>query len=152
MAAAAGTCSISFPRSRTRGSGAAGRHSLAGLLAVGAAAVIAGSRSFAATGQWAADAGADVLAGPGADRGPAEESTFRRAFAIVSPDALHQILGAWPWTRAAQASGRLVTARFIPAVVSSTGQPIVEHGVAARRAVAHYASVRACAELAPQPS
>jgi predicted nucleic acid-binding protein len=33
------------------------RHSLAGLLAVGIAAVIAGSRSFAAIGQWAADAG-----------------------------------------------------------------------------------------------
>jgi hypothetical protein len=29
---------------------------LAGLLAVGIAAVIAGSRSFAAIGQWAADA------------------------------------------------------------------------------------------------
>jgi hypothetical protein len=33
------------------------RHSLAGLLAVGIAAVTAGSRSFAAIGQWAADAG-----------------------------------------------------------------------------------------------
>ena len=33
------------------------RHALAGLLAVGIAAVIAGSRSFAAIGQWAADAG-----------------------------------------------------------------------------------------------
>ena len=31
------------------------RHPLAGLLAVGIAAVIAGSRSFAAIGQWAAD-------------------------------------------------------------------------------------------------
>ena len=33
------------------------RHPLAGLLAVGIAAVIAGSKSFAAIGQWAADAG-----------------------------------------------------------------------------------------------
>jgi hypothetical protein len=32
------------------------RHALAGLLAVGIAAVIAGSRSFSAIGQWAADA------------------------------------------------------------------------------------------------
>src|SRR5690242_7698741 len=45
------------------------RHQLAGLLAVGVAAVIAGSRSFAAIGQWAADAGPDVLAALGADRG-----------------------------------------------------------------------------------
>ena len=54
------------------------RHALAGLLAVGIAAVIAGSRSFAAIGQWAAEAGEDVLAVLGAGRGPAEESAFRR--------------------------------------------------------------------------
>src|SRR5580692_7720373 len=53
------------------------RHALAGLLAVGIAAVTAGSRSFAAIGQWAADAGAETLAALGADSGPAEESTFR---------------------------------------------------------------------------
>src|SRR3984957_1440389 len=45
-----------------------------------------------------------------------------------------------------------LTARFIPAVVSSTGQPVVEHGAAARQAVANYDSLRACAELARQPS
>jgi predicted transposase YbfD/YdcC len=86
------------------------RHSLAGLLAVGAAAVIAGSRSFAAIGQWAADAGPDVLASLGAARGPAEESTFRRAFALVSADVLDQVLGAWLWTRTARAGGRMVIA------------------------------------------
>jgi predicted transposase YbfD/YdcC len=86
------------------------RHPLAGLLAVGVAAVIAGSRSFAAIGQWAADAGPVVLAGLGAARGPAEESTFRRAFALVSPDMLDQVLGAWLHTRAVQAGGRLVIA------------------------------------------
>jgi DDE_Tnp_1-associated len=64
------------------------RYPLAGLLAVGIAAVIAGSRSFAASGQCAADAGADVLAGLGAARGPAEESTFRRAFAMISGNRL----------------------------------------------------------------
>ena len=42
------------------------RHPLAGLLAVGIAAVAAGARSFAAIGQWAADAGPEVLAGLGA--------------------------------------------------------------------------------------
>ena len=86
------------------------RHALAGLLAVGVAAVIAGARSFAAIGQWAADAGPEVLAGLGAVRGPAEESTFRRAFALVSPDALDRVLGAWLWTRAVRAGGRLVIA------------------------------------------
>jgi predicted transposase YbfD/YdcC len=86
------------------------RHPLAGLLAVGIAAVIAGSRSFAAIGQWAADAGPEALAVLGAVRGPAEESTFRRAFALVSADVLDRVLGAWLWTRTVQAGGRLVIA------------------------------------------
>jgi predicted transposase YbfD/YdcC len=86
------------------------RHPLAGLLAVGLAAVIAGSRSFAAIGQWAADAGQDVLTALGAACGPADESTYRRAFALVSADALDLALGAWAWTRSAQAGGRLVIA------------------------------------------
>jgi predicted transposase YbfD/YdcC len=86
------------------------RHPLAGLLAVGIAAVIAGSRSFAAIGQWAADAGPEALAVLGAVRGAAEESTFRRAFALVSADALDRVLGAWLHTRAVRAGGRLVIA------------------------------------------
>ena len=86
------------------------RHPLAGLLAVGIAAVIAGSRSFAAIGQWAAEAGPEALAVLGAARGPAEESTFRRAFALVSADVLDRVLGAWLWTRAVQGGGRLVIA------------------------------------------
>ena len=45
-----------------------------------------------------------------------------------------------------------LTARFIPAVVSGTGQPLIMHGAAAHQAVAHYDGLRACAELAPQPS
>src|SRR5205823_9499858 len=68
------------------------RHALAGLLAVGTAAVIAGSRSFAAIGQWAADAGPEVLAVLGAARGAGEESAVRRAFAPVSPDVVHRDL------------------------------------------------------------
>jgi poly-gamma-glutamate synthesis protein (capsule biosynthesis protein) len=47
---------------------------------------------------------------------------------------------------------RPLTARFIPAVVSSTGQPIVLTGAAARRAEAHYDSLRACAQLTARPS
>jgi predicted transposase YbfD/YdcC len=86
------------------------RHPLAGLLAAGIAAVIAGSRSFAAIGQWAAEAGPEVLVALGAARGAAEESTFRRAFALVSPDVLDRVLGAWLHTRAGRAGGRLVIA------------------------------------------
>jgi poly-gamma-glutamate synthesis protein (capsule biosynthesis protein) len=45
-----------------------------------------------------------------------------------------------------------LTARFIPAVVSGTGQPIVDQGAAARRALAHYAGLRTCAGLSSSPS
>jgi poly-gamma-glutamate synthesis protein (capsule biosynthesis protein) len=44
-----------------------------------------------------------------------------------------------------------LTARFIPAVVARTGQPVVDQGAAARRAGAHYASLRTCAGLAASP-
>jgi predicted transposase YbfD/YdcC len=98
------------------------RHSLAGLLAVGIAAVTAGARSFAAIGQWAADAGPEVLAVLGAARGPAEESTFRRAFALVSPDVLDLALGTWLHTRAVQAGGRLVIAVDGKAVRGAKGK------------------------------
>jgi poly-gamma-glutamate synthesis protein (capsule biosynthesis protein) len=45
-----------------------------------------------------------------------------------------------------------LTARFIPGVVSGTGQPIVDRGAAARQAAAYYASLRACAGLTAHPS
>jgi hypothetical protein len=84
--------------------------------------VIAGSRSFAAIGQWAANTGPGVLAALGADRGAADESTFRRAFALVSPDVLDQVLGAWLWTRARQAGGRRVIAVDGKAVRGAKGR------------------------------
>jgi predicted transposase YbfD/YdcC len=126
------------PRKR-RGS----RHPLAGLLAVGVAAVIAGS--FAAIGQWAADAGPEVLAGLAAARGPAEESTFRRAFALVSADVLDRVLGAWLWTRAVQAGGRLVIAVDGKTVRGAQGRDgNAPHLVAAWR----MASARSSAQVA----
>jgi hypothetical protein len=70
------------------------------------AAVIAGPRSFAAIGQWATDARPEALAVLGAARGPAEESTFGRAFAMVSADVPDRVPGAWLYTRAVpQAAG-----------------------------------------------
>ena len=44
-----------------------------------------------------------------------------------------------------------LSARFIPAVVSGTGRPIVDDGAVARRAQAHYASLRTCAGLSASP-
>jgi Bacterial capsule synthesis protein PGA_cap len=70
-------------------------------------------------------------------------------------------MGNFLWYAGSAATGVLeltlhphapLTARFIPAVVSSTGRPVVEHGAAARRAATHYDSLRACTGLARQPS
>jgi poly-gamma-glutamate capsule biosynthesis protein CapA/YwtB (metallophosphatase superfamily) len=44
-----------------------------------------------------------------------------------------------------------LTARFIPAVVSRTGQPIADRGASAHRAQSHYAGLRTCTGLAPLP-
>jgi poly-gamma-glutamate synthesis protein (capsule biosynthesis protein) len=45
-----------------------------------------------------------------------------------------------------------LTAQFIPAVVSRTGQPVVDRGASARQAASRYADLRTCAELTPRPS
>ncbi len=45
-----------------------------------------------------------------------------------------------------------LTARFIPAVVSATGQPVVLTGAAAKRAAASYASLRSCTGLSAHPA
>jgi poly-gamma-glutamate capsule biosynthesis protein CapA/YwtB (metallophosphatase superfamily) len=45
-----------------------------------------------------------------------------------------------------------LTARFRPAVVSRTGQPVLLRGGPARRAAARYAALRACTGLTTRPS
>ncbi|MGN6678149.1 MAG: CapA family protein [Streptosporangiaceae bacterium] len=45
-----------------------------------------------------------------------------------------------------------LSARFVPATVSATGQPIVDTGRAARHARAHYRRLRSCTQLSAQPS
>jgi hypothetical protein len=79
----------------------------------------------------------------GAARGPAEESTFRRAFALVSADVLDRVLGAWLWTRAVQAGGRLVIAidgKTVRGAKNKTGK--APHLVAASRTGSARSSAR----------
>jgi poly-gamma-glutamate capsule biosynthesis protein CapA/YwtB (metallophosphatase superfamily) len=47
--------------------------------------------------------------------------------------------------------GRPLKAKFIPAVVSHTGQPVPLHGASARRAARNYASLRTCTGLSARP-
>jgi predicted transposase YbfD/YdcC len=78
------------------------RHALGTVPAVAVAAVLAGARSLAAIGEWAADAPGPVLAALGARRDPLTgawrppaEATVRRVLARVDPDALDQVIGRW---------------------------------------------------------
>lgn len=78
------------------------RHRLASLLSVAVCAVLAGARSLAAIGEWAADAPAEVLTALGVRpdpltgivRAPAE-STVRRVLLDIDGDALDGAVGAW---------------------------------------------------------
>lgn len=85
------------------------RYPLAGMLAVAVTAVLAGARSFAAIGEWAADLPDGHLARLGLAKGP-EESTLRKLFARLDTDALDRVLGAWAWTRTRVVDGRRVIA------------------------------------------
>jgi predicted transposase YbfD/YdcC len=77
------------------------RHPLVAILAMAAAAVLAGARSIAAIAEWAADAPQPVRAALGARRDapghfavPAE-ATIRRTLSRLDADALAAAVGAW---------------------------------------------------------
>jgi predicted transposase YbfD/YdcC len=87
------------------------RHQLPGILAVGIAAVAAGAQSFAAIGQWAADADEVLLAALGSTgRSVPSESAIRRTFNRLDATVLDSILGAWLWTRTTVVGQRRVIA------------------------------------------
>jgi predicted transposase YbfD/YdcC len=85
------------------------RYPLAGMLAVAVSAVMAGARSFAAIGEWAAELSCEALAVLGLADGP-EESTLRKLFARLDAAALDRQLGAFAWTRTRDVAGRRVIA------------------------------------------
>jgi predicted transposase YbfD/YdcC len=78
------------------------RHALVGVLGVAVCAVLAGARSLAVIGGWAADAPGQVLAAlrvrrdpwTGAFRPPGE-AAVRRVLGRVDPDALDRAIGTW---------------------------------------------------------
>jgi len=86
------------------------RHQLAAILALGLAAVLAGARSFAAIGEWVADAETGVLGDLGSRGRRPSEATIRRALARVDGDQLDAVLGAWMRTRVGVLGGRRVIA------------------------------------------
>jgi predicted transposase YbfD/YdcC len=78
------------------------RHTLTSLLLAAVAAVLAGARSFAAVGEWIADAPPQVLASLGVRRDPLtgrfeppDEATIRRVLEAVDAGAFEAAVGSW---------------------------------------------------------
>ncbi len=86
------------------------RHGLPAVLAVALAAVVAGSRSFVAIAEWAADASPEVLSQLGMSPKVPSESTIRRCLQRLAPDQLDQLFVAWTWLHTSEISGRRVIA------------------------------------------
>jgi hypothetical protein len=76
------------------------RHPLAAILAMAAAAVLAGARSVTAIAEWAADSPQPVRTALGARRDAPDrwvvpaEATIRRTLARMDPDLLAAVTGA----------------------------------------------------------
>ncbi|WP_345718722.1 ISAs1 family transposase [Kineosporia mesophila] len=87
------------------------RGRLAGIVAAAMCAVLAGSRSFAAIAQWAADLDAADLQRLGLTRAKSPDaSTFRRTLSRLDAAVLDALIGAYLWTRTSVQDGRRVIA------------------------------------------
>jgi predicted transposase YbfD/YdcC len=94
------------------------RHPLIAILALAAAAVLAGARSFVAIAEWAADAPQPIRAALGARRDPLTgcfmvptETTIRRTLGRLDAQALAAAVGAWLRVRDRHHHDRLETQR-----------------------------------------
>ncbi|WP_329449168.1 ISAs1 family transposase (plasmid) [Streptomyces sp. NBC_01426] len=95
------TCWNASPKSPTRDPRGV-RHALVHVLALAAAAVLAGATSLLAISEWAADAPRDVLLALGARHDPLitrpkvpGEATIRRVLVRIDADALDRAVGSW---------------------------------------------------------
>lgn len=100
-------------------------HELPGLLAVAVCAVLAGAKSLAAIGEWAADAPEAVLRTLGIRADPLtgvvrppDEATVRRVLARVDGDALDEAVAAWLGSQA------------VPDPATTTGRPAAARAIA----------------------
>jgi predicted transposase YbfD/YdcC len=80
------------------------------MLLLALAATLAGSRSFTAIGEWAADAPVSVVSRLGFGRRRPSESAIRRLLQRLDPDRLDEIIGAWMWLRVKTIGGVKVIA------------------------------------------
>jgi predicted transposase YbfD/YdcC len=115
------------------------RHGLVSLLAVAAAAVLSGARSFAAIGEWVADVSQEVLAALrvrfNARKGrylPPDEATVRRVLQQVDGDQLDQVIGAFLDARRVAAEAQAA----VPAAQAESGGAVTRTTSRVRRRTA----------------
>ena len=95
------------------------RYELAAVLAVAVCATLAGARSYAAIGEWAADAPARLRAGLGLRRGAVPDpATIWRVLTAVDPAGLDAVIGGW--VRSRLAAARKARRRVVLAVDGKT--------------------------------
>lgn len=82
------------------------------ILTCGAAAVLAGAKTWVAVAEWVAEADRDALSALGIRPGEVLpcESTFRRTLARLGADDVDARLGPWMRTRVVRIAGRTVVA------------------------------------------
>ncbi len=104
------------------------RHSIGSILALAAAAVVAGAQSFTAIGEWAADAPQSVLAALGtrfdsrhARYAAPDEATVRRVAARVDGDILDDAISSW---LARHDTGNTALAETPPAAIAVDGKSL----------------------------
>lgn len=104
------------------------RHSIGSILALAAAAVVAGAQSFTAIGEWAADAPQPVLAALGARfdprqarYAPPDEATVRRLAGRVDGDLLDDVISSW---LAHHDTDTIDSAETAPAAVAVDGKSL----------------------------
>jgi predicted transposase YbfD/YdcC len=87
------------------------RHEVAGLVAVALCATLAGARSYAAIGQWAADLTRAQRGRLGLTRACCPDpATFRRVLQALDAGVLDAVVGVWMWTATRQVGRRRVIA------------------------------------------
>lgn len=97
--------SVADPRAR-RGV----RHRCTAILGIGVCAVLSGARSYVAIAEWAHDLTPTVRSRLGLGRAAPCESTIRRVFQRVDPEALDGVVSSWLAARSAPQQSRRVIA------------------------------------------
>jgi hypothetical protein len=112
------------------------RHTLVSVIALAAAAVLAGARSLTAIAEWAADTPQPVLAALGVRRDPLtgtrhapDETTMRRTLGRLDGDALDAAVGAWLADRLRQPGPRhppavAVDGKSLRGAIGPDGRPV----------------------------